>query len=116
MYCVADGLKLKLQANSDVKEQGKFYNDGWTHGHYVTDLFVFSAYGRIIKQVLNMPARSVQDSNLCHWGNVYDELEDIYKKTGGKCCIDFAFKCTGNSFLIKSSQDVNDAANAAREQ
>ena len=69
-----------------------FYN-GWTHDHYITNLFVFSVDGRMISTVLNAPG-SVHDSTLAEWGNQYEILERMYQKTGGRCCLDSAFAST----------------------
>jgi hypothetical protein len=35
-----DGLKLTLQQAGNETQQDNFYN-GWTHEHYVTNLFLF---------------------------------------------------------------------------
>lgn len=110
VFCVADGLKVHFQQSSNVNIQAMYYN-GWTHGHYITNLFVFGIDGRIIKSVINVPG-SVHDSTLCKWGGIYDDLEKIYNETGGKCCVDSAFAANPNPYLVKSSQDLNDAANA----
>jgi hypothetical protein len=55
VYCVADGLKIQFQACADLTEQSMFYN-GWQHGHYITNLFVFAVNGRIIDAIVNVPA------------------------------------------------------------
>ena len=55
-------LKLPFEACSGLLEQGMFYN-GWTHGHYITNVFVFGADGTIIDAVLNVPG-SVHDSQV----------------------------------------------------
>ena len=53
-----DGLKLFLQqAGKQVGKpdvQNYFYN-GWTHDHYVSNLFLFSPDGKIRKYFLNAP-------------------------------------------------------------
>jgi DDE superfamily endonuclease len=103
VYCTCDGLKLRFQRQSGLDEQSMFYN-GWVHGHYVTNLFVFSADGRIIATVLNAPG-SLHDSTLASWGGVYDKLEAIYSETGGVCCVDSAFCANNGPYLCKSSQD-----------
>jgi len=41
VYCVCDGLKLKLQQAGNVKIQTKFYN-GWMHDHFVSNVLVFA--------------------------------------------------------------------------
>jgi hypothetical protein len=92
-----DGLKLKFQTCEDLMEQSMYYN-GWQHGHFITNFFVFSACGRIICCVLNVPG-CVHDSNLVEWGGIYWQIEEC---TGAVCCADSAFTAK-NSFIIKSS-------------
>jgi DDE superfamily endonuclease len=104
VYCTCDGLKLRFQSQRGLDEQSMFYN-GWVHGHYVTNLFVFSADGRIIATVLNAPG-SLHDSTLATWGLVYDKLEATYLETGGVCCVDSAFAANNSPYLYKSSQDT----------
>ena len=110
VYCFADGLKLRFQACSGLSEQGMFYN-GWQHGHYITNVFVFGATGRIIHCVINVPG-SVHDSTLCHWGGTYTLLQQAYDETGGVCCVDSAFLAGNVDYLIKSSQDLTKARDA----
>jgi DDE superfamily endonuclease len=110
VYCFADGLKLEIEnTDGELDEQSMFYN-GWTHGHYVTNLFVFGADGRIIDAVVNAPG-SVHDSTLAEWGNVYSKLEEIYERTGGVCCLDSAFAAGSCPFMLKSAQDIHKARN-----
>jgi DDE superfamily endonuclease len=110
VYCVADGLKLSFQSCDGLDEQSMYYN-GWTHGHYITNLLVFSMDGRIINAVLNAPG-SVHDSTLAEWGNVYETLESVYLRTGGRCCLDSAFAAKRADYLIKSAQNLNVAKDA----
>ena len=63
-----------------------FYN-GWTHGHYITNVFVFGADGTIIDAVLNVPG-SVHDSQVAIWGGIYERLREVYRRTGGICVVD----------------------------
>jgi len=99
-----DGLKLYLQQSGDSKVQARYYN-GWTHGHYVTSVFVFCPDGTISIAFFNVPG-AVHDSQVAHWGRIYDKLERVYNETGGKCTVDSAFGKVNRPFLIKSSQDV----------
>ena len=110
VYATADGLKLYFQATTDVEEQNKFYN-GWQHKHYITNLFVFSADGRIIKCVLNAPG-SLHDSTLAEWGNVYNTMEEVYTRTGGKVCVDSAFQAQDADYLILSAEDLTKCKSA----
>jgi hypothetical protein len=36
---------------------------------------------------------------------MYDKLVDVYRKTGGKCCVDSAFGSMKRKYLYKSCQD-----------
>ena len=47
VYCVADGLKLYLEQSGSYIVQNMFYN-GWTHDHYVSNVFVFAPSGVVI--------------------------------------------------------------------
>jgi len=105
VYSFADGLKLAFENCDDLDEQSMFYN-GWKSGHFITNLFVFSVDGRIINCVVNAPG-SVHDSTLAEWGEVYEDLEDAYERTGGKCVVDSAFASNDNAFLLKSAQNYN---------
>jgi DDE superfamily endonuclease len=109
VYAFADGVKLFFESTADLDEQGMFYN-GWQHSHFISNLFVFSADGRIISAVLNAPG-SLHDSTLAEWGGIYDELAAMYNRTGGKCCVDSAFSTVNNRYLVKSSENYGLAAN-----
>lgn len=115
VYAVADGLKLYLEQSGDTVIQNMFYN-GWTHDHYVSNVFVFSPSGLIVACAINAPG-SMHDSQICDWGGIYDRLESMHKKSGGKVVVDSAF-CRGSyPFLIKSAQDdrsVNSLEEVAR--
>lgn len=45
VFCVADGLKLRLQQSGDRPIQAAYYN-GWTHDHYVSNVLVFAPNGQ----------------------------------------------------------------------
>lgn len=60
------------------------------NGHYITNLFIFSACEQIISCVPNVPG-SIYDSTIADWGGVYSKLEKFYERTGAKCCVDPAF-------------------------
>jgi hypothetical protein len=103
VWSTMDGLKLYLQQLGNTDIQARYYN-GWTHGHYVTSIFVFCPDGTIPITLFNVPG-SVHDSQVAHWGRVYDKLGDVFDDTGGKCTVDSAFGKVNRPFLIKSSQD-----------
>lgn len=81
---------------------------GWTHGHYITNLFVFTVDGRIVDSVYNVPG-AMHDSTLAIWGGTYERLKEIHEETGGKCVVDSAFAANQAPYLIKSAQDVTKA-------
>jgi hypothetical protein len=62
VWCTMDGLKLYLQQSGNTEIQTRFYN-GWTHGHYVTSVFVFCPNGTIPIAFFNVP-ESVHNSQL----------------------------------------------------
>ena len=97
-----DGLKLSIECASGHEEQARYYN-GWTHGHYVGGIIVFCPDGTIPIVAYNCPG-SVHDSMIADWGGVYEKLEDVYERWGGKCTVDSAFGSARYDFLIKSSQ------------
>jgi DDE superfamily endonuclease len=106
VYSVADGLKLYFQQCRDLDEQSMYYN-GWQHDHFVSCVFVFSVDGRIIRCIVNAPG-SLHDSTLAEWGGVYEVLQEVYERTGAKCCVDSAFATANNPFLLKSSQNAHE--------
>jgi len=55
VWAVMDGCKLDIQASGIDQEQCKFYN-GWNHGYYISNLFVFAPDGTIAACVSNCPA------------------------------------------------------------
>ena len=110
VYCVADGLKLPFESCASLTEQSMFYN-GWQHGHYITNLFVFGADRKIINAVINVPGL-IHDSTIAIWGGAYDKLKDVYNRTGGICCVDSAFASGNVPYLIKSAQDTSYAKSA----
>jgi hypothetical protein len=99
-----DGLNLNLQSTKDDKVQSIFYN-GWTHGHYVSNVFVFGMDGCIRICGLNAPG-TMHNSTLADYGNVYEKLEKVFLDTGGKVVVDSAFRLASNDFIIKSGQNV----------
>jgi len=80
VWSTMNGLKLYLQQSGNSEIQACFYNR-WTHGHYVTSVFVFCPDGTIPIVFFNVPG-SVHDSQVAHWGRVYDKLVAVYNETG----------------------------------
>jgi len=102
VWCAMDGLKLMLDRAGDRTEENMFYN-GWTHDHYVSNVICFCPDGTIPITCYNVPG-SQHDSTIADWGNIYEKLEKVYKKTNGRCVVDSAFCKKRCQFLIKSSQ------------
>jgi hypothetical protein len=103
VWSTIDWLKLSLQQSGNTKIQARYYS-GWMHGHYVTSVFVFCPDGTFPIAFFNVPG-SVHDSQVAHWGRVYDKLGAMYNDTSRKCTIDSAFGKVNRPFLIKSLQD-----------
>lgn len=65
-----DGLNIPVLQSSDSDIQNAYYN-GWLSGCYVSNVFVFSAKGKIIYAAINKPG-SWHDSNVAR--SLYDKL------------------------------------------
>jgi hypothetical protein len=105
VWCTMDGLKLKLQQSGNQVIQNNYYN-GWTHDHYVSNVFVFCPDGTIPICYYNVPG-SLHDSNIATIGKIYDKLESVYRRNGGKCTADSAFASKNVPYIIKSAQYVD---------
>ncbi len=77
-----DGLKLYLQQAGTREIQERFYN-WWTHDHYVTSVFCFCPDGTIPIAFFNVPG-SVHVSQFAELGRIYQKLEQVYERMGGK--------------------------------
>ena len=109
VWMTMDGLKLRLQQSPHTAIQARFYN-GWTCDHYVSNVLGFSpaaSSGTIVVACVNVPG-TVHDSMVCYWGNIYDQLEIVYERTGGRCTVDSAFSEDRCPFFIKSSNQLPD--------
>ncbi|ETN12832.1 hypothetical protein PPTG_08869 [Phytophthora nicotianae INRA-310] len=104
VYAVMDGLKLRLQASGHSEIQNMFDN-GWTHDHYVSNVFAFSPEGLIIACALNAPG-CMYDSPIAEWGNVYAKLERFHQSTGGHVVVDSAFSKGTYDFLLKRGENA----------
>ena len=49
-----DSIKLNIQKPGNEICQSVFYN-GWTHGHYTSNVFIFAPNGQIVAMVVNAP-------------------------------------------------------------
>lgn len=76
LYAVSDGLKLALHQSQEYQIQNRFYN-GWTHDHYVSNLFVFVPAGLIVACYVNSPG-CMHDSLVSDMGGEYNNLNSFY--------------------------------------
>ena len=95
-----DGLKFHLQKASIDSIQSHFYNV-WTCGYYVSNIFVFVSYGRVVSMVINAPG-SLHDSSVSEFGSLYQKLEKVFQSQNVSCVVDSALKNV--EYMIKSSQ------------
>jgi len=104
-----DGCKMKVAESQNWLDQITYYN-GWQHGHFVNNIFLFSPDGRIRICVLNCPG-SWHDSIMSEHG-AYDKMQAVYDETGGQVVVDSVFKIMqgldGKDMFIKSSQEDPD--------
>ena len=103
VWAAADGLKLCVEASGNYCTQNMFFN-GYTHGHYINGIFVFSCDGKIRISIVNCPG-TFHDSTMSDYG-IYRKMWEIYLRTGGKVVVDSAFRIGrgAGECLIKSSQ------------
>ena len=99
-----DGLKLHVCKPGCNMRQIAFYN-GWTSGHYISNIFVFAPDGTIAAMVINAPG-AMHDSTLMEMGGLYDKMEVWAGKHEVKMVVDSAFQCTNRPFFIRSAQDT----------
>lgn len=104
VWFVMDGLKITIEAADDYSSQLLFYN-AWQHGHFITNLFVFSPDGCICACSVNNPG-SIHDSQVADYGNVYLKLQRQYDICGGRGIGDSAFSRERIPFIIKTSTRV----------
>jgi hypothetical protein len=96
-----DGCKMNIQASTNELIQSQYYN-GWTHGHYVSNVFIFAPDGKIIGCVVNAPG-SFHDSTISDHG-IYEKLEFLYEEYNAKTVADSAFIGT-RPYLVLSGDD-----------
>ena len=108
-----DGLKVRLECAGNSKMQNLFYN-GWTHDHYISNLFLFSPDGRIRACYVNAPG-SLHDSTMAKWGGLYQKVDDMYRMYGVKIVVDSAFASEARDSVYKSFQSNIDNAGNVRQ-
>jgi hypothetical protein len=110
-----DGVKINIEAPGDDIKPSRFYN-GWTHGHYVANIFLFTPDGRICAAYLNSPG-TTHNSTMANLSKIYNQIDEVYHRMGGhaKVIIDSAFASEERLSLIKSFQN-NIGRNGALRQ
>jgi hypothetical protein len=98
-----DGLKLCLERSGDDATQNIFFN-GWTHDHYVSNLFLFSPDGKIRACYTNAPG-TFHDSTMANMLGIYDKIDDLYRRLGSKVVVDLAFSADNHQSVYKSHQN-----------
>jgi hypothetical protein len=97
-WAMMDGLKLYLQQAGNQEIQERFYN-GWVHDHYVTAVFCFCPDGTIPIAFVHVPGL-VHGSQVVELGKIHQKFEQVYKTTGGKCCVNSAFGNLKRDYLL----------------
>ena len=100
-WAAVDGLKLEFERPGKDMVQNTFFN-GWTHGHYINSVFVFSPDGKIRMCLINAPGM-FHDSAMSDYG-IYEGMERVYLATGEKVVADSAFNVGKREYIIKSAQ------------
>ena len=102
-----DGLRLDIQKpgycdGSNV--QRLFYN-GWKKKHYLSNIFVFSPDGKIRQASANSPG-TYHNSKTAYESGIYNNLNELFYRTGGKIVVDTAFDGHRLSLIKTSSTDL----------
>ncbi len=97
VWCSMDGLKLDIERPLDETIQSRYYN-GWTHDHYVTNVFVFTPDGTFPMTYFNIPG-CIHGSQVAEWGNIYAKLEAMFDKYGVCCAVDSGVGKTERDFM-----------------
>jgi DDE superfamily endonuclease len=95
-----DGVKIPIAKPGDHFKQSKYYN-GWTHGHYVSCIFVFAPDGTIPVCVLNAPG-CLHGSTVADYGGVYDKLRSLCNFYGPKTVVDSAFTMVESLYKLRN--------------
>jgi hypothetical protein len=108
-----DGLKIRLEKAGNPNVQNVFFN-GWTHDHYISNLFLFSPDGKIRACYVNAPG-TMHDSTMARWGNLYDKVDQLYATMGVKIVVDSAFASERRDSMYKSYQNNIDQYGNVRQ-
>jgi DDE superfamily endonuclease len=108
-----DGLKIRLEKPGEERVQNVFYN-GWTHDHYISNLFLFSPDGKVRACYINAPG-TFHDSTMANMSRIYDKVDDVHARLGSKIVVDSAFASDGRPSLYKSHQQNFDRRGVQRQ-
>ena len=108
-----DGLKLHLQRSENHQTQNIFFN-GWTHDHYVSNLFLFSPDGKIRACYINAPG-NMHDSTMAKRGGVYAKFDKLFQERGAMIVVDSACSSDQRASVYKSHQSNIDNQGNVRQ-
>ncbi|KZT56611.1 hypothetical protein CALCODRAFT_435526 [Calocera cornea HHB12733] len=106
-----DGLNLPTATSSDERWQNAQYN-GWLHGHFTSNVLVFSTRGELIHAAINAPG-SWHDSKVS--SGIYAQLEE-YTPDDFFLAADTAFPHNRNSIKTKIRTPVKSGSRTTRDQ
>jgi hypothetical protein len=106
VFGAMDGLKIYLESTKDESTQNMFYN-GWKCDHYISNLFLFVPNGKIVACYFNAPG-SVHDSTMARISGIYEKIDEVYDKTGGRVVGDSAFTGASTSILRSGQRRIQD--------
>jgi hypothetical protein len=109
-----NGLKLGLEQSGDDATQNIFFN-GWTHDHYVSNLFLFLPDGKIRACYIDAPG-TFHDSTMANMSGIYDKIDDLYRQLGSKVVVDSAFLADNCQSVYKSHQNNIDRYGHVRQK
>ncbi len=86
--------------------QNHFYK-GWSHGYYVTNLFLFPHDARLCQAYINAPS-TTHDSTMADMTLIYNKVDEVNHYYGGKTkiLVDSSFAADHWPSLVKSYQNV----------
>jgi len=114
VWASMDGLKLTIQRAPNNTVQRSYYC-GWTHDHFVTNIFVFAPDGTISICFYNARG-NMHDSLVASFGEVYKKLAVLYQKYNVKVACDAAFGAVKHPFILKSHRPKNARWSLHRER
>jgi hypothetical protein len=97
-----DGLKLRVERSGHHQIQNIFFN-GWTHDHYVSNLFLLSPDGKIRACYINAPG-TMHDSLMASQGGIYSKIDALFAERGAMIDVDSAFSSEVRQSVYKSYQ------------